>query len=563
MKKIDHITAMVAAALLALTASAHTVERSYISTDKSCYVAGDNVWCSAFCFDVSTGALSELSSTLYVELHSSTGLAQTMKIALEHGRGAGVMRLLKSLPTGNYKLIAYTAQNLNEDGYKFDAVGSKVISIFNVFSKERVKDGVVVSEEYPASSHQAATPDAVVDISCPQSVAASSQMELTISNKMAEALTMSVSVYHRDGIAPVAGDGLDKVVKAMKGVGDVSFSDRILPDYEGEIIRARLSGQFDVDSLCGKFAYISIPGAPADVYCSQIDSLGRMAFFTSNIYGERDLICDIPNLQPSQRSRVEIVTPFVNGDAGEIPPLVISSSISDDLAARGASMQIESRFESDTLFELLHTRSNILLDDKVYRYVLDDYTRFPLMEEVIVEFVTQLRARTTAEGKRDIQVRVEDQMNGARFVRDNSLMLIDGVPVFDQEKIYRYDPLLVKYIDIYPSVFYVGYKQFGGIVNFITYKGDLPSLEFGEDVNVVDFQGSSFPVAYTCEGIDRSLYPDFRQTIYWHPITALDGGQSRAIPVETPSYKGNFDVVVEGISAEGKPFRECSSFEVK
>ena len=133
------------------------LERCYLSLDRRVYVAGDNIWCSAFCVDAATGVLSGFSSIAYVELRSVDGLLQTAKIALRGGRGAGFVEIPANAPTGNYRLFAYTAQNVNEDGFDYLA-GSKLVSVFNTLSNERVSEGVEVVDELPGAPAEPARP---------------------------------------------------------------------------------------------------------------------------------------------------------------------------------------------------------------------------------------------------------------------------------------------------------------------------------------------------------------------------------------------------------------------
>ena len=130
---------MLAVLLAAPAAGARVVERVYVSTDRAVYMAGEDIRCSAFCLDFAPGRLySELSSLAYLELHSADGLAQTAKIALVHGRGAGVISLPRTLPTGNYRIIAYTAENKQEEGYDY-GLSARTVSVFNPYLSERVK----------------------------------------------------------------------------------------------------------------------------------------------------------------------------------------------------------------------------------------------------------------------------------------------------------------------------------------------------------------------------------------------------------------------------------------
>ena len=62
MKKLFFSIIILCTLMLSAFGADHLVERTYLSTDRDCYVAGDRIWCSAFCVDAATGVLSGFSS---------------------------------------------------------------------------------------------------------------------------------------------------------------------------------------------------------------------------------------------------------------------------------------------------------------------------------------------------------------------------------------------------------------------------------------------------------------------------------------------------------------------
>ena len=132
---------------------------------------------------------------------------------------------------------------------------------------------------------------------------------------------------------------------------------------------------------------------------------------------------------------------------------------------------------------------------------------------------------------------------------------------FDQQKIMEYDPLLVERIVIYPHTCYIGTRSFEGIANFVTYKHNLPGFKFGSNVRVIDYDGVSLPTAFTGAALEQAEgYPDYRQTIWWHPLLELAPRQTLVIPCKLPDYQGRFNVVAEGLSDAGTPLRAETSF---
>ena len=151
-----------------------------------------------------------------------------------------------------------------------------------------------------------------------------------------------------------------------------------------------------------------------------------------------------------------------------------------------------------------------------------------------------------------IQVRATDGLGNMSFPQGAALVMVDGIPVLDHGKILSYDPLLVERIDIWSDTYFMGIRAFSGIVNFVTYKGNLPSMQFEDNVRIVDFQGCGFPQAYTGEGAG-ARYPDFRQTLYWHPLLSLAPGETLTVDCKMPEYEGAFEAVAEGFTDAGDP----------
>lgn len=560
MKRLVLLSVFFLLAAVSVHGQERTVERTYITTDKDVYVAGDALWYSAFCVDAARGTLSPVSSVAYLELHSADGLAASSKVALTMGRGGGRLLLPNTLPTGNYRLIAYTAQNKDEVDYDYEGIAAKTISVFNVFSNDRIENGVeVVSPEEYASLQ---SPDKPLRTARLVTLTWDGDA-LTVDYAGEKPGTVSVSVFLDDGILSNDNPDISRFLAEVPHVGARRFRNEILPDYEGEVVRGHVIGFSEamIPQLIGKYAFISTPSDKSDVYSAPIGEDGSLTFFTGNIFGHKECVCEIEGLDPKLTCHVELESPFVNPRLSPAAPLRMSASLADALKKRSVSMQVERRFEADTLFEWLAVRDNGLFGEEPIRYILDDYTRFPTMAEDFVEFISEIRARKTPDGERDLKVQVNERFSGPVFSRNKTLMMLDGVPVFDQEKILQYDPLLVESVNIYPHTYFIGNRLFEGVVNFVTYKRNLPSFNFGANVRVIDWQGVSYPMAYTCAGLQAGgRYPDYRQTIYWHPLQELAAGTTLRIPCKKPDYKGRFRVVVEGMTADGAPLRAETSF---
>ncbi|MBO4565601.1 MAG: hypothetical protein J5695_00080 [Bacteroidales bacterium] len=549
MKRILSIIFVLALVAQAAAGQERIRERVYVATDRDVYVAGDRVWMSAWCVDASTGRLSDFSRIAYVEVSSADGTVQTAKLALDGGRGAACLTLPNTLVTGNYRLVAYTVLGSSEEDADL-AVGARTISVFNTFTTERAEGGVTVVES---------APEAPVRHSCGSlAVEPDGALGVKITNNGSTAARFCLSVRNADGIPAPESCGIEEFASALKGLPAAGGFRTIASEYEGEIIRARVTGTdaSGIKALEGKYAFISSPGDGSNVYTSALDADGTATFYTTNIYGDQDMFLEIEGVNRGNICHLEIQRPFLNLPAGDIPALALCSSYVEALRTRSLGMQLERNFDDEILYTPLPRIEGQVFDSKrCKQYILDDYTRFPVMEELFTEFIDEIRIRKV-DKERQLQVCATDALGNSYYPQGTALVLLDGVPVLNHEKILSYDPLLVQRIDVYQDAYFLGIRSFRGVVNFVTYKGTLPSMQFEDNVRIVSFQGCSLPMSYTCEGVGKG-YPDYRQTIWWHPLLELAPGESRTIKCKAPDYSGTFEAVAEGLTESGEPLSQA------
>ncbi|MBR4739951.1 MAG: hypothetical protein IK074_02165 [Bacteroidales bacterium] len=535
--------------LLPALAQAQVVEKVYVSTDRSVYIAGDEVWCSLFCVDAGTGKLSPFSAVSYLELVSSDGTVTTAKAGLMEGRGAGKFRIPATAPTGNYRLIAYTAQN--QAGY---LAGSKLLSVFNTTSVSRVKDGVTVlpENEYKSLPATPETSDNKVSFAVTGKPRSGNSFSLNIENG-SQAVDMSVSVFAVDEILPPSNGTLAAFLK--QPCLEKASSNR-LAEYEGEIVYAAVEGlaQHQLDSLSDMaVATLSSAGSPSDVYVGKVNDKGRLMFFTNNIYGDRELVCEVK----SDCGYISLVDPFIRPSMDDISPLRLSSVQYGALVQRKAG--IGNSLQADTLVQFLPRRHDVLLEnDKRIHYHLDDYARFPSFPELIVEIIHELRLGT-GHGRRELKMFIPDAAGSRKNLSGNILVMLDGVIINDVTLLEGMDALLLEDVDLYMQNILVGGLSFDGLVNFITRKNYVKALQFQDNVRVVDFKGVSYPVAYPGTPVKGA---DYRQLLYWHPSLKLAAGASERLTLYAPAYSGKFRVVAEGMDSQGAAFREVFDFKI-
>ena len=534
MKKILFCAFLMLAA--GFSAAAGLVERTYVCTDRHSYVAGEDVFCSVFCFDGGSGSLSDFSSVAYVELISPEGSAVRVKMALQDGRGAGRLRLPSTLPTGNYRLIAYTALNRNEEDMDYFR-GSRVISVYNTLSASRQES--VVLDAAPAAVEGKDRPygTAVEGKGRPYGAAAPAGLELEqrgdslfLRNSGTECLDFCLSLSISDALPDPEGPGLADFLEARSGDRTTLRTDAKLsiPEYEGEIVSIRVPAMYS-----GVTAVLSGPGLRNDIYSSTVDSTGLVSFYTGNIYGDRDLVFELNSRDVNDDFSLEVLSPFASPelDRDGVPELHLNGSVAEDLKRRSVAMQISRHFGIDEYMDSLQLRPDLLFKGGTMTvYEMDDYTRFPTMRETIVEYVREVHIRRQ-DGEPVLKLVPGKSFESySSMLGGNALVLVDGVPVSEHGRVLDLNPALLRRICIYPYDVSTGSCIYSGVVNFISFRGDMAGLQFPGRVRILDFHGVTFPVTVGAAKED-SLSPDYRYTRIWQPLLHLEAGEELALPL--------------------------------
>lgn len=497
-------------ATLLLLVSCRLGAQAFIVTDKSCYIAGETVNCSAFC--------PKGASVLFVELFSSEGPALKGRIAVRDGRGGGSLRLPLTLPTGNYRLVSRPQGG--------ETAGGPVISVINTFTAARVEGGVEIVGDEEYGSYGYVPADTGYGISAGEG--------LSIVNTCADSVKICVSLTRKDALrSPARHTVADLASLRMPSLaGDASRS--------GEVVKAVLAGPgsgqaLSSGSVC---ALIAVPGSKTDCYSSPPAEDGTVEFRTENIYGEKDIVCMLTGLPEGCDCHLELCDPFEGMEAGAIPPLRLCRSLEGDLLRRSALLR--SSASDRTAVSLPSPREHFFLRHEAVTYLLDDYTRFPTMPEVFVEITPELKLRRQG-GVWQLFVIMEMSVSDEPPVWGAALAMIDGVPVPDQNLVATYDPSLVKAIEIYPHRYKLGAEEYEGVVNFVTFKRNMPGLALPDDVRIYSWQGAALP--YAAGGGD---------TLWWHPLIELAPGESFTLPVDASGAGAPLLLSAEGCDSAGR-----------
>jgi len=539
-------------------------ERVYLQTDKQLYLAGELVYMKLFTVTTERKPLS-FSKIVYIELLDATNTHVQVKIELINGVGEGWMELPVDLSTGYYRLTAYTRFMQNEgESVFFD----KYIGVVNTFRTNQIR-----KEQLDDIPHMLENKnDNTCSLQLDKTLYANREKGILSLDGLPENIhTLSVSIAGKSPVAIVGSNDIRQWEKQIPAIPD-TFSINFSPEYEGHIISGKiLPVQVQSPStLDNSMALIlSFPGDKIYMFEGQKDKLNNVLFYTTNTAGVKEMSTTAYN---SGRNiyRIDLQSPFIEQHTQkQLPVLGIDSTQFEYLAGRTIALQVLYSYTKDSILRErpVDFRFNMKPDNT---YILDDWTRFTLMSELVIECISELRFRRDNRQKWELWLarRKGDGSSVNDYTWLRPLVILDGIPIIDYDLIYSYNPLLVERINIYYDDYIYGRMKFSGIAEFLTYNRNYPSLPTNASTQIVNYAGTQvsrrlYTPDYTNEKNRQSRLPDFRHTLLWEPALQSNGKSTLEIPFCTSDFSGEFLVTVEGLTTEGKVISGTASFEVR
>lgn len=336
-----------------------------------------------------------------------------------------------------------------------------------------------------------------------------------------------------------------------------------VPEYVGHIVTGRITYAANSKPASGILVYLSVPGKRLQLKGCYSDSAGMVYFDMKDFYNVTQIVLQT-NTGIDSVYRLEVLSPFAEKFSDRVvPAFAVSENDWGNLEKRNLHVNVEKAYHREYLQKLITTQVDTLpfyfKPDKTY--LLDDYTRFTTMEEVMVEYVSEVMVRKKGEKfsfftMNNPSVAIWQNGGGKSFIEEDPLMILDGVPVFNVNKMIAYDPLKVQKLDIVASRYHWGPITAAGILNFTTYKGNMEGYAMNPNDLLLDYEGLQqqrifYSPDYSTTDALQSRLPDFRDVLYWSPDVLTDAKGKGAISFYTGDIPGKYLVMLQGISSNG------------
>ncbi len=330
---------------------------------------------------------------------------------------------------------------------------------------------------------------------------------------------------------------------------------QFLPETEGHIIQGRLVDKRNEQPVPNILTFLSVPRDKSLFNNATSSADGSVRFNIKNFYGGNEIVIQTGNASDSMY-RLDITTPFSEKyTETRSTPLVLYQNQAGLLLSHSMEVQVGNTYAGDKQRRFLFPHAidtTPFYGASAKQYYLDDYTRFITMEEVLREFVSEIRVRKNST---QFSFRLENKAFN-NFFETSPLVLIDGVPVSNVNKVMEFDPLKVRKIDVVPQRFYQHQMVHDGIIQFHTYQGDLAGYQLDPNALIVEYEGLQlqrefYSPVYETAAQQQSRLPDPRNVLYWSPDVRTDKTGNKTISFYTADTPGRYLVFVQGIAANG------------
>ncbi len=336
-----------------------------------------------------------------------------------------------------------------------------------------------------------------------------------------------------------------------------------IPEYGGHLITGHVVNR-DGNRTPGINTYFSVIGKDAQLCLSKSNATGEVTYEVMNFFGKHRLIAQT-NSETDSAFQVEFDEGYAEvPEKISLPDFYLSPDLRNQLTQRNLAMQLQHGFEKQNLHTIRSANDSLPFYGRPNEaYQLDDFTRFPTMEEVFREYISGVMVRKKKDRFHFFTI---DRATNILY-KDNPLVMLDGVPVFNLNKIMAYDPRKIQKIDVIAKPYYLGHLTFPGLVNCITYQGNLLDFTPGFAA-VISWEGLQpkrefFTPCYETKLQKESRIPDKRHLLFWSPEVTSDSQGKSHITFYSSDVPGVYRAVAQGLNDRGESGFATYQFQVK
>lgn len=529
--------------------------------DRSVYVVGESI---LFRADYRVEGVTEgktWSTILYAELITPDGRALSRgKFSLAEGMGSGRLRIPAGAVAGNYYLKCYTRWMRNSGPFSFSYVPLKIVNPF----KSEVADHNGGNGLHPEASRRDYM-EGYLDCSPLKPVYGRGE-QVTFSIRES-ALKNPGKISCCVTVVPLGAIDLDQGQLIFPGspLEPGEYSVNYLPDLKGVSLSGTMVRSGQVDHPIGSARiYFSLLGESPDYFAAVTDDQGRFMVSAPSRPGGHELFI-APDPGIVGEAEVKIDQEF---DSGNLPlpeeGFQLTGKEHEVATVMALRSQLSSVYEpkgspAEAAEEPVARDSILYFGSPGFTLRMDDFVTLPTLEEVFINLVPEVIVETK-RGRKSLRFNGPNHAIGLY----TPLILMDLIPVFDQEKLLVINPERILKIELVNEVYVKGDVSHGGIISITSRNGDMAGIDLPVGSYFFDFQSVQAPFREK-EPIHSpgDRVPDMRNTLLWLDELTLEGRSEREISFKAPSTPGEYVILVRGLLHQGHVISARAHFSVE
>lgn len=536
-------------------------ENVYLHLNTNNIFSGENLFYKVY-VTAEQGLLSRYSKIAYVQLISpKRKMILEQKIRLTQGVGYGDFLVPAEIPTGNYKLMAFTKLGLKQANHN---IFSADISIINPYI--RLNSEYVVIDQNALESPKIAQKldlESKIKISLTDSIFSKRQkVELKIfTEDQTNFGHYSVSVkklnaFHFSQSSSILNHkDYQKTVKVRK-------NSNFLPDLRGDMIMGKISSNKVGASIENQSLALLIPDEDFVLRLGKTDKTGKFFFNIEESYFSKNAYIQVLNVASTDYSFNVEDKPQPELSSLGFQKLELNEHLKDMILNRSIKNQVETSYSSVKVNTFKASKYKAFYGEMGVKYNLDDYKRFPVLNQTFVEIIKGVSFEKNKTGY-DIKIKAADYTLQSPL---KPMVLVDGLLITDHSLLYNYDAKKIKTIRVIKDKYYYGGHVFQGILSIETFDKNDQNLIQLLDIKTIDIQSPVPEKIYHRVDYDggKNLehIPDFRTQLIWEPNLNINTSETQ-LECYTSDEAGIYEIVLEGISHTGEKIRATASFKVR
>lgn len=533
-------------------------EQVYLHINTTLLFSGEKLLYKFYNLNSKSKTLSNLSKIGWVKLiNSDKKEIFSHKLDLIHGKAYSDFFIPSNLPTGNYKILGYTTWMLNAKENYFEQ------DVFILNPYQNTKEGVFSRfQDKISNANVDSTLTKGLNINLDKNnYSTREKVELSLENISKLEGNFSLSVRKIEMLdKPYRIKSEEFSSKYNSTIWD--FSDTlILPEIRGAYFRGKVSSSsvsnFKRDNLC-----IAFPGEESQLNIVSLSRSGEFDFTLGNTLGGQVFF------QLENKDINDFEVHILENPIPEYKDLNFDKKINIDenskayILDKSIDNQIENAYSILKADQLIMTNEEgYFFKEKLVTYNLDEYTRFKEITDTFIEIIKFAKIKKDKNGADKIFVNNENY-NG--FFSVPALLIVDGVIVKDHSKLVSYGARKIKHINLLTSKIFYGPQAFLGVVTVETKTGDFPKEFMDSNIKSITVTTTQPKKEYyypNYDSQDLTRIPDNRYQLWWNPDVSIDHPET--FNFYTSDLFGEFEVILEGFTNEGKPVSLSETFVVE